>query len=152
MVEQEAATGMGNFKWDDLTKMLGGFLKKPENQRMMMDFIKPMTQKYDPRTGKMVGGMGTSALDTTSAMINREQVGKTAQAQAIREQLYRKQLLQALTGRQDAGWGQKQNPTPAPTSELKGAGWGFAPLGMGGQQFPGGETEQQRLFKLAQGG
>jgi hypothetical protein len=130
MVEQEAATGMGNFKWDDLTKMLGGFLKKPENQRMMMDFIKPMTQKYDPRTGKMVGGMGTSALDTTSAMINREQVGKTAQAQAIREQLYRKQLLQALGQR-----GQPTQKSMIPSGDMPNY-WGESELAYGGGKHP----------------
>jgi len=134
--------------------MLGGFMKKPENQRMIMEMVRPMTQKFDPRTGKMVGGVGTGMLDAGSALINREEVGKTAAAQAQREQLYNQQrlaqqqeILKLMAGQNKA--------SQAPTSQL---GWGF---GIGGQQFPDGtsdrlaaptETEQQRRYKMAQGG
>jgi len=163
MAEQAATTtGTGgmfgtNYKWDDLTKMLGGFMKKPENQRMLMEMVRPMTQRFDPRTGKMVGGVGTGMLDAGSALINREEVGKTASAQALREQLYSQkrldqdqEILKLLAGQRAGGQGQAQ-----PTSQL---GWGF---GVGGQQFPDGsssrlaapvETEQQRRYKMAQGG
>ena len=162
MAEQAAATtGTGgmfgtNFKWDDLTKMLGGFMKKPENQRMIMEMVKPWTQVHDPRTNKMVGGVGTGMLDAGSALINREEVGKVAEAQALREQLYNQKrleqnqnILKLLAGRQA---GQAQGK---PVSQL---GWGF---GLGGQSFPDGtsdrlaastETEQQRRYKMAQGG
>ena len=120
MAEQAAATtGTGgmfgtNFKWDDLTKMLGGFMKKPENQRMIMEMVRPMTQRFDPRTGKMVGGVGTGMLDAGSTLINREEVGKTAAAQAQRQQLYNQQLMNMY--KQMMG-GQKQ---PAPIASMLG--------------------------------
>ena len=145
-----------NYKWDDLTKMLGGFMKKPENQRMLMEMVRPMTQRFDPRTGKMVGGVGTGMLDAGSTLINREEVGKTAAAQAQRQQLYNQQLMQMY--KQMMGGGQDQQVPARPTSQLGGgAGWGF---GLGGQQFPDGsssrlaptETDQQRRYKMAQGG
>ena len=120
-----ATTGVGGFKWDDLTKMLGGFMKKPENQRMIMDMIKPMTQRYDPRTGQMIGGVGTGMLEGASNLINREEVGKTAAAQAQREQLYKMQLLKLL--------GRKEQPQQQPAM-LPGQGqeprmWGASELG-----------------------
>ena len=120
MAEQAAATtGTGgmfgtNFKWDDLTKMLGGFMKKPENQRMIMEMVRPMTQRFDPRTGKMVGGVGTGMLDAGSTLINREEVGKTAAAQAQRQQLYNQQLMDMY--KQMMG-GQRQ---PAPIASMRG--------------------------------
>ena len=120
MAEQAAATtGTGgmfgtNFKWDDLTKMLGGFMKKPENQRMIMEMVRPMTQRFDPRTGKMVGGVGTGMLDAGSTLINREEVGKTAAAQAQRQQLYNQQLMDMY--KQMMG-GQRQ---PAPIASMLG--------------------------------
>jgi len=165
MAEQAAATtGTGgmfgtNFKWDDLTKMLGGFMKKPENQRMIMEMVRPMTQRFDPRTGKMVGGVGTGMLDAGSALINREEVGKVAANQALREQLYKQkqleqnqEILKLLAGQRA---GASAGGQPKSTSQL---GWGF---GLGGQSFPDGtsdrlaaptETEQQRRYKMAQGG
>ena len=132
MAEQAAAmtgasAGSGgmfgtNFKWDDLTKMLGGFMKKPENQRMIMEMVRPMTQRFDPRTGKMVGGVGTGMLDAGSALINREETGKTAAAQAQRQQLYNQQLMnmykQMMGGqRQPAQLGAKQEPVSLTSSD-----------------------------------
>ena len=120
MAEQAAATtGTGgmfgtNFKWDDLTKMLGGFMKKPENQRMIMEMVRPMTQRFDPRTGKMVGGVGTGMLDAGSTLINREEVGKTAAAQAQRQQLYNQQLMNMYKHMMG---GQRQ---PAPIASMLG--------------------------------
>ena len=58
-----------------------------------MEMVRPMTQRFDPRTGKMVGGVGTGMLDAGSTLINREEVGKTAAAQAQRQQLYNQQLM-----------------------------------------------------------
>ena len=168
MAEQAAATtGTGgmfgtNFKWDDLTKMLGGFMKKPENQKMIMKMIEPLTQVYDPRTSKMVGGVGTGMLRAGSAIINEEEVGKTAAAQALREQVYnqkrleqQQEILKLLAGQQ-AGQ-QAGGPVPSRLAGAGGAGWGF---GLGGQQFPDRsssrlaptETDQQRRYKMAQGG
>ena len=157
MAEQATATatGAGGFNWDGLMGMLGGFMKKPENQRMIMEMVRPMTQRFDPRTGKMVGGVGTGMLDAGSTLINREETGKTAAAQALREQVYnqkkleqQQEILKLLAGQQSQAQPQGQ------TSQLgSSAGWGF---GLGGQQFPDGsssrETEQQRRYKIAQGG
>jgi hypothetical protein len=124
-----------DFKWGDLSKMLGGFMKKPENQRMIMELVRPMTQRYDPRTGQMVGGVGTGMLDAGSTIINREEVGKTAAAQAQRELFYKQQLLKML----GQGSGQQQAlPATGPGSS-SGLGWGF---GLGGQQFPDGRNTQ----------
>jgi len=126
----KTAASPGGFNWDGLMKMLGGFMKKPENQRMIMDFVRPMTQQFDPRTGKMVGGIGTGMLDGASNLINREEVGKAAQAQALREQLYKKNqmamLQKLLTGQQPA-----QTTMPDANGSWTSADWmrikGMAP-------------------------
>ena len=101
-----------------------------------MEMVRPMTQRFDPRTGKMVGGVGTGMLDAGSTLINREEVGKTAAAQAQRQQLYNQQLMQMY--KQMMGGGQDQQVPARPTSQLGGgAGWGF---GLGGQQWGGNEA------------
>jgi hypothetical protein len=154
MAATTTAAGMEGFKWGDLSKMLGGFMKKPENQRMIMELVKPMTQRYDPRTGKMVGGVGTGMLDAGSTIVNREEVGKTAAAQAQRDLFYKKQLLELLGQRGGQPQAQAQAVPATGPGSGSGLGWGFG-LSSQGQQFPDGssprQTEQQRLFSLAQG-
>jgi len=157
MSEQATAqsAGSGGLNWGNLMEMLGGFMKKPENQRMIVEMVKPLTQRFDPGTGRMVGGIGTGMLDAGSAIINREEVGKTASAQALREQLYnqqrlaqQKQLIDLYT-KQLAG---QVQPAQGTSSQL---GWDsnlMSDFLRGTAPRETAETDQQRRFKMAQGG
>lgn len=84
------------FKWGDLTKLLGGFFKKPENQRMLTDIGYALSAKYDPRTGRIMEGPGAQLSKGVGGLINREQVAGVAEQQALREQALREQQLAML--------------------------------------------------------
>jgi hypothetical protein len=117
---------MGGFKWGDLTKMLGSkpvkdWLSSPANQRMIAD----MGQALSMRNGKQ--GTGSMLAGAASNMINREEVGKAAAAQALRKQLWNKQLMEMY--KQMMGGQQQQRPVglsamgQGESNALSSAGW-----------------------------
>ena len=122
-ITQDKGGSLFGFNFGDLTKMLGSkpvksWLSSPANQRMIADFGRALSM----RNGKE--GTGSLMAGAASNMINREEVGKAAAAQAERRQLYNQQLMevykQMMAGQRTAAKlpGQGQAPRMWGDSQL----------------------------------